>query len=215
MGYNPLWFDRYLMMMVKGVFQSNGILKEFSFQTRQEDLTTAFRCRTLDWGLSTLRSDPVKAVTPDQLPVVRHHCPVGNLYLHFCVASSMLSPFLFIDLESTSNKYNRPEYCCFNTTDFLFLKILFLLSFLFNMLFFLSFIFFPLPLLLRWGGGGCKGGGEGRCSGRSGTGGDCSLLFILAWTGRCISSFSIWCLSNISVWVDAVARPTNVLKIEY
>ena len=120
MGYSPFWFDRYLMMMVKGVFQSNGILKEFSFQTRQEDLTTAFRCRTLDWGLSTLRSDPVKAVTPDQLPVVRHHCPVGNLYLHFCVASLMLSPFLFIDLESTSNKYNRPEYCCFNTTDSLF-----------------------------------------------------------------------------------------------
>ena len=93
-GYSPLCFGRYLMIMVKGVFQSNGILKEFSFQTRQEDLTTAFRCRTLDWGLPTLRSDPVKAVIPDQLPVVRHHCPVGTYIVIVCgIFNASLFPF--------------------------------------------------------------------------------------------------------------------------
>ena len=55
---------------------------------------TAFRCRTLDRGLSTLRSDPVKAVTPDQLPVVRHHCPEGT-YTFIFVASVMFSCRLF------------------------------------------------------------------------------------------------------------------------
>ena len=39
--------------------------------------------------------------------------------------------------------------------------------------FFLSFIIFSFTAVeVGWGGGGCKGGGEGRCSGESGAGGD-------------------------------------------
>ena len=158
-GYSPLCFGRYLMMMVKGVFQSNGILKEFSFQTRQEDLTTAFRCRTLDWGLSTLRSDPVKAVTPDQLPVVRHHCPAGthslNLFGFFLVS---LSPFLSISLERPrSSKYRGPERHSFHTTDFLSFidaPFLFIISFwisFFSFFFFLLLLFFSVFLsMVGW-----------------------------------------------------------------
>ena len=153
MGYNPLWFDRYLMMMVKGVFQSNGILKEFSFQTRQDDLTTAFRCRTLS-GLRSVYSEIGPSEGRDTRPASRGASSLsrGNLYFHFCVASLMFTCLLFIDLESTNNEYNRPEYHCFNTTDFLFFKILFLLYFFPFLIFFSLFSFhFCFPLRLSWG----------------------------------------------------------------
>ena len=124
----------------------------------QEDLTTAFRCRTLDWGLSTLRSDPVKAVIPNHLPVVRHHCPAGTYSLNlfgFFLAS--LSPFLSISLESTSSKYRGPERHSFHSTDFLSsidAPLLFI-SFLLDKLFFLSYLsfdgrLFSLKSVERW-----------------------------------------------------------------
>ena len=62
-------------------------------------------------------------------------------------------------------------------------------------------------------GGGCKGGGEGRCSGRSGTGGDCCSYWLEPEGVVLLSPFDAYRMFQ-SQWM-LVARLTNVLKIQY
>ena len=82
-----------------------------------------------------------------------------------------MSAFLFIDLETTSSKYSEPEYRCFNTADFLFLKLIYTFSFLFISFLicfsFLSFCFFHLFFFNygRGGGGIVKVGERGGVAG--------------------------------------------------
>ena len=90
-------------------------------------------------------------VTPDQLPVVCHHCPAGTNSLNlfgFFLAS--LSPFLSISLESTSTKSRGPERHSFHTTDFLsFIDA----SFLFIISFWISFfvlVFLMFLSMVGW-----------------------------------------------------------------
>ena len=75
-----------------------------------------------------------------------------------------------------------------------------------------SSLFFPL--WLRWGGGGVvRVGGEGRCSGRSGTGGDCSSYWLEPEGVVLLSPCDAYRMFH-SEWM-LVARPTNVLNIQY
>ena len=59
----------------------------------------------------------------------------------------------------------------------------------------------------------CKGGGEGRCSGRSGTGGDCCSYWPEPEGVVLLSPCDAYRIFQ-SEWM-LVARPTNVLKIQY
>ena len=86
------------------------------------------------------------------------------------------------------------------------------------MLFFLFFSFFYLFFFhcgSGWGGGGgvSKGGGEGRCSGRSGTGGDCCSYWLEPEGLVLLSPCDAYRMSQAECML--VARPTNVLNIQY
>ena len=62
------------------------------------------------------------------------------------------------------------------------------------------------------GGGVCKDGGEGRCSGRSGTGGDCCSYWLEPEGVVLLSLCDAYQIFQ-SEWM-LVARPANVLKIQ-
>ena len=62
------------------------------------------------------------------------------------------------------------------------------------------------------GGGGSKGGGEGRCSGKSGTGTDCCSHWLEPEVVL-LSPCDAYRMFQ-SQWM-LVARPTTVLKIQY
>ena len=70
----------------------------------------------------------MKAVTPDQLPVVRHHCPEGTYIVIVCgIFNAFVVSFSSASKARVVNTLN-PEGRYFSTTDFfvfLFLKIFF------------------------------------------------------------------------------------------
>ena len=163
-----------------------------------------------DIGLKSVDSEIGPSEGRDTRPASRGASSLsrGNLNIDFWVASLMFSCLLFFSSTSKPRVVNTVN----QTIAVLIQRIFsfFFISFLYNMLFFfflLSIVF--LLLRLRWGEGGCKGGGEGRCSGKSGAGGDCCSCWLKPEGGALLSP------CDASVWVDAVARPTNVLNTEY
>ena len=67
--------------------------------------------------------------------------------------------------------------------------------------------------MVEVGGGVVRVGGEGRCSGRSGTGGDCSSYWLEPEGVVLLSPCDAYRMFH-SEWM-LVARPTNVLNIQY
>ena len=84
---------------------------------------------------------------------------------------------------------------------------------LFFLYFFHFFIFFFSPIAVEGGGGDCKGGGKGRCSWRSGTGGDCCSYWLEPEEVVLLSPCDTYRMFQSERML--VVIPTNVLKIQY
>ena len=147
------------MIIVKGVLQSNDILKRLHFS----DTGSAWprgpydSLQMSDIGLRSVYSEIGPSEGRDTRPASRGASSLsrGNLYLNFCVASLMFSCLLFFSSTSKPRVVNRVN----QTIAVLTLRIFFFffISFLYNMLFFffvsfISFSFIPVEVVV--GGGG-------------------------------------------------------------